>query len=111
MTTESRSVKLEYSTDGPEGGWTTIAEGLPDAGTFQWEVPFENSDDCFLRVTLTDELDNSVGDISDNSFAIISPSHVPPDIELDEPDGVFDGNYTISWLASDPNGGQVTIDL
>ena len=110
-TTESRSVKLEYSTDGAEGGWTTIAEGLPDTGTFQWEVPFENSDDCFLRVTLTDELDNSVGDISDNSFAIISPSHVPPDIELDEPDGVFDGNYTISWLASDPNGDQVTIDL
>ena len=110
-TTESRSVKLEYSTDGAEGGWTTIAEGLPDTGTFQWEVPFENSDDCFLRVTLTDELDNSVGDISDNSFAIISPSNVPPDIELDEPDGVFDDNYTISWLVSYPDGGQVTVDL
>jgi len=110
-TTESRSVKLEYSTDGTEGGWTTIAEGLPDTGTFQWEVPFENSGNCFLRVTLTDELDNSVGDISDNSFAIISPSNVPPDIELDEPDGVFDDNYTISWLVSYPDGGQVTVDL
>ena len=110
-TTESRSVKLEYSTDGAEGGWTTIAEGLPDTGTFQWEVPFENSGDCVLRVTLTDELDNSVGDISDNSFAIISPSNVPPDIELDEPDGVFDDNYTISWLVSYPDGGQVTVDL
>jgi len=110
-TTESRSVKLEYSTDGAEGGWTTIAEGLPDTGTFQWEVPFENSGDCVLRVILTDELDNSVGDISDNSFAIISPSNVPPDIELDEPDGVFDDNYTISWLVSYPDGGQVTVDL
>ena len=110
-TTGSRSVKLEYSTDGPDGDWTTIAEGLPDTGTFQWEVPFENSGDCVLRVILTDELDNSVGDISDNSFAIISPSNVPPDIELDEPDGVFDDNYTISWLASDPNGDQVTVDL
>ncbi|MCH2421413.1 MAG: GPI anchored serine-threonine rich family protein, partial [Candidatus Poseidoniia archaeon] len=108
---ESRRVKLEYSTDGAEGGWTTIAEGLPDTGTFQWEVPFENSGDCVLRVILTDELDNSVGDISDNSFAIISPSNVPPDIELDEPDGVFDDNYTISWLVSYPDGGQVTVDL
>jgi hypothetical protein len=62
-------------------------------------------------VTLTDELDNSVGDISDNSFAIISPSNFPPDIELDEPDGVFDDNYTISWLVSYPDGGQVTVDL
>ena len=110
-TTGSRSVKLEYSTDGPDGDWTTIAEGLPDTGTFQWEVPFENSGDCVLRVILTDELDNSVGDISDNSFAIISPSNVPPDIELDEPDGVFDDNYTISWLVSYPDGGQVTVDL
>ena len=74
-------------------------------------MPFENSDDCFLRVILTDELDNSVGDISDNSFAIISPSNFPPDIELDEPDGVFDDNYTISWLVSYPDGGQVTVDL
>ncbi|MCH2447856.1 MAG: FG-GAP-like repeat-containing protein [Candidatus Poseidoniia archaeon] len=111
-TTGSRSVKLEYSIEGSEGGWTTIAEGLPDTGTFQWEVPFKNSADSFLKVTLTDELGTSVDDISDNSFAIISPSNYPPDMEVGEPGGaIADGSYSITWVASDPDGDQVAIDL
>ena len=111
-TTGSRSVKVEYTTDGPDGDWTTIAEGLPDTGTFQWEVPFENSADSFLKVTLTDGLGASVDDISDNSFAIISPSNYPPDIELGEPgEAIADGSYSITWVASDPDGDQVAIDL
>ena len=111
-TTESRSVKLEYSTDGPDGGWTTIAEGLPDTGTFQWEVPFKNSADSFLKVTLTDGLGTSVDDISDNSFAIISPSNYPPDMEVGEPgEAIADGSYSITWVASDPDDDQVAIDL
>ena len=110
-TTGSRSVNLEYSIDGVDGSWTTIAQELPDTGVFQWEVPFENSEDSFIKITLTDEMGNSVEDVSDNSFVIVSPSNGPPDIEIDEPDGVFDDNYTITWLASDPDEDQLTIDL
>ena len=50
-TTEGRSIKLEYSTDGIDGGWELISEGVPDTGTFQWNVPFENSEDCYIRIT------------------------------------------------------------
>jgi hypothetical protein len=61
---------------------------------------------------LTDGLGTSVDDISDNSFAIISPSNYPPDIELGEPgEAIADGSYSITWVASDPNGDQVAIDL
>ncbi|MED6305315.1 MAG: hypothetical protein VX898_00080 [Candidatus Thermoplasmatota archaeon] len=60
---------------------------------------------------MTDELDNSVDDVSDNSFTIISPSNGPPQIELDEPEDVADGSYTISWVASDPDDDLVTVDL
>ncbi|MEC8874947.1 MAG: VCBS repeat-containing protein, partial [Candidatus Thermoplasmatota archaeon] len=110
-TTGERSIKLEYSTDGIDGVWELISEGVPDTGTFQWNVPFENSEDCYIRITLTDELDNSVDDVSDNSFAIISPSNGAPQIELNEPEGVVDDNYTISWVASDPDEDLLTIDL
>lgn len=110
-TTEERSIKLEYSTDGIDGDWGLIGEGIPDTGTFQWNVPFENSEDSYIKITLTDELGNSVDDVSDNSFTIISPSNGPPQIELGEPDDVVDDSYTISWVASDPDEDLVTIDL
>ena len=110
-TTEERSIKLEYSTDGIDGDWGLIGEGIPDTGTFQWNVPFENSEDSYIKITLTDELGNSVDDVSDNSFTIISPSNSPPQIELGEPDDVVDDRYTISWVASDPDEDLVTIDL
>jgi hypothetical protein len=45
-------VKLEYSTTGYNGPWTFIADELPDNGHYQWQVPQEDSDDCFIRYTI-----------------------------------------------------------
>jgi hypothetical protein len=46
-------VMLEYSTTGPEGPWTFIASELPDNGRLQWIVPQENSNNCFIRYTVS----------------------------------------------------------
>jgi hypothetical protein len=46
-------VMLEYSTTGPEGPWTFIASELPDNGRLQWIVPQENSNNCFIRCTVS----------------------------------------------------------
>lgn len=47
-------VRLEYSTDGPEE-WILIADSLPDNGSYQWVVPQENSNNCYIRCTVSQE--------------------------------------------------------
>ena len=42
-------VQLEYSTTGPDGPWILIAYELPSNGVYQWQVPQENSSNCFIR--------------------------------------------------------------
>ncbi len=46
-------VTLEYSTTGPEGPWTLIASALPNNGRYQWIVPQENSNDCYIQYSVT----------------------------------------------------------
>lgn len=51
----SSSVKIEYSTTGNTGPWTTIVSSTPNNGIYQWNVPASvNSSTCFIRVTATD---------------------------------------------------------
>ena len=68
--TGTRSVKLELSTTGSSGPWTLVEDSLPDTGIYQWTVPDENSRDCYIRLTLSDNLGNSASDTSDNTFTI-----------------------------------------
>lgn len=50
----SSSVKIEYSTAGNGGPWTTIVASTPNDGTYQWTVPTGvSSSNCFIRVTAT----------------------------------------------------------
>ncbi|NQS98346.1 MAG: T9SS type A sorting domain-containing protein [candidate division Zixibacteria bacterium] len=45
-------VDLEFSSNGVNGPWETIAAGIPNNGRYQWIVPFEiNSGDCYIRYT------------------------------------------------------------
>ncbi|MCK4614692.1 MAG: right-handed parallel beta-helix repeat-containing protein, partial [Thermoplasmata archaeon] len=68
--TGTRSVKLELSTGGESGPWSLIEDCLPDTGIYQWTVPDEESGDCYIRVTLSDNLGDSASDVSDNAFGI-----------------------------------------
>ncbi len=45
--------RIELSTAGPGGPWTTVADDRPDAGRLQWRVPAVACADCRLRVTIT----------------------------------------------------------
>ncbi|HID73413.1 MAG TPA: hypothetical protein EYP43_00005, partial [Thermoplasmata archaeon] len=63
-------IDLEYSTEGDDGPWTSIASGLPNSGIYQWKVPDEESDDCYLRITISDAQGNSASDINDAPFGI-----------------------------------------
>lgn len=55
---ETAEVNLEYSTTGPEGPWTVISSQLPDNGRYQWIVPQGNSDNCFIRYSISDGTNN-----------------------------------------------------
>ena len=69
--TGTRSVTLELSTQGNSGPWTLIEDDLPDTGIYQWEVPDVGaSGNCYVRVTIEDNLGNSASDTSDNAFGI-----------------------------------------
>ncbi len=48
-------VDLEYSVTGEEGPWYSIASGLPNNGRYQWQVPLENSLDCYIKYTVYTE--------------------------------------------------------
>jgi len=47
-------VSLAYSTRGPAGPWTAIAEALPNSGRYQWLVPAAaTSENAYLRLQVT----------------------------------------------------------
>lgn len=50
----SALVRLELSLSGPDGPWEIIADGLPDSGRFQWEIPSDlpYTEAAFLRYRL-----------------------------------------------------------
>ncbi|MGB9697315.1 MAG: T9SS type A sorting domain-containing protein [Ignavibacteria bacterium] len=49
----SSKVKLEFSSTGNGGPWTTIADSLPNSGRYQWLVPDAiTSANCFIRYTI-----------------------------------------------------------
>lgn len=50
---ESTRVRLELSTNGPEGPWTVIADSLKNSGRYQWLVPEGvSSPYCHIRYTV-----------------------------------------------------------
>jgi hypothetical protein len=47
-------VSLELSVEGASGPWQTIAENLPNNGTYQWQVPkgLQGASECYVRFRL-----------------------------------------------------------
>jgi RHS repeat-associated protein len=62
------NVKIEYSTN-TGTSWTTIVTSTANDGTYNWLVPANPSENCFIRVS---ETDGSPIDASDAVFSIIS---------------------------------------
>jgi len=110
--TGDRTVKLELSTSGSNGPYTTLASDLPDTGLYQWTVPEERTGNGFLRLTLEDDLGASATDVNDRPFGIDMPagSHVPIEsgpLPYPEPAWLSpynDTTYAVAWGDVDRDG-------
>ncbi len=69
-------VNLDIDYDGIGMTWDSIASGVPASGTYAWTVPEIYSNTCLVRVS--DASNNTISDISDNTFSIVPPVPVLP---------------------------------
>jgi photosystem II stability/assembly factor-like uncharacterized protein len=103
------NVRLEYSTTGNGGPWTTITPSTPAAtGSYSWLVPNTSSINCFIRVSNT--ANSNVFDISDAAFYILNtPYGVDYSVLTSAVVTTSPPQITISWV-SDPNALSYSID-
>jgi len=72
------SLKLEYSTD-DGNNWNDIVSYIANDGSYNWLVPREPSDQCFVRIS--DVGDGDPWDVSDYHFSIFNPNIISlPDV-------------------------------
>jgi photosystem II stability/assembly factor-like uncharacterized protein len=64
------SFKVEYSTTGNTGPWTTIANNVTGS-SYYWLVPNTPSNDCYVKISSV--ANSAIFDISYNSFNILTP--------------------------------------
>lgn len=97
------SVSLDYSMDNGRE-WKSITT-VVNQGYFDWQVPFETSDSCLVRVS--DAGDSTRFDISDSTFVLLASNN-----ELISPNGgesyVANQNVTVTW---NPTGAIGKVDL
>ncbi len=62
-------IDIDLSASGPSGPWTSIAQGIPDNGTYQWGVPGQNSSTCRVRITAYTSSDTTDA-VSEDDFSI-----------------------------------------
>ncbi|MCK4758031.1 MAG: hypothetical protein KAS67_06245, partial [Thermoplasmata archaeon] len=97
----ANNVSIYYSINGGLG-WDVVATGEADDGSYLWTVPFEDSQDCMVKVLVRDMAGNENEDVSDGFFTIDS---TPPTVWVISPDGgeLWSGNdiHQIQWNAYD----------
>jgi hypothetical protein len=71
------TVKIEFSSNGTSGPWTTVAASAPNSGVYQWTTPNVSSSNCYLKYTLTQGV-TSQSVIISNAFGIGSCATPPP---------------------------------
>ena len=91
------NVKIEYTTNGGFS-WNTIIESTPSDGIFeQWAPTMQDtSSNCLIRIS--DAVDNSPSDVSDNFFSI----HGGPQLSVVYPNGgeYINSDCTIIWTST-----------
>jgi hypothetical protein len=79
----SGTVKLELSTTGNSGPWTTIVDNYKDGGRYQWTVPSTPSKNCYVKVTA-----GSASGMNAKPFEILGSSGpTPVVIQVGAPNG------------------------
>jgi len=78
------TVDIKISAFGPEGPWWTLAENIPNNGRHQWIIPETGSENCFLRLKVSNGT-NSATAITSQPFTIFgNPTSV--DTEKESPE-------------------------
>ena len=103
------NVKLEYSTSGNTGPWTTIIASTPAAtGSYAWTIPNTSSINCYVRISNT--ANNSLFDISDAAFYILNtPYGIDYSVLTSATVNASPAQINISWI-NDPNALSYSID-
>lgn len=104
------SVDIGYSTDSG-GSYTTIATGEANDGSYAWSVPSVDTANALVRVTATDNANNTRADASDSTFAI---DNAAPTIDTFSGVTAFKGNATVlidSLTVSDSASGLTDVDV
>lgn len=101
------SVAVDYSTDNG-GGWTVVATGEANDGSYSWTVPNAPTSQGRVRVRASDAAGN-VGSGQSAQFTIVTASDVtPPTASLTAPNGgeslAMGASASITWTASDDTG-------
>jgi|WetSurMetagenome_2_1015567.scaffolds.fasta_scaffold15167_2 hypothetical protein len=108
-------VKIEYSTDNGST-WIVVVASVPAvAGSYNWTIPNTPSTQCLVRISET--INPSVNDVSDNTFTIEEAvsvgdlhSGIPKDYELFQNyPNPFNPSTKIEFAI--PSPGQVTIEI
>jgi len=103
------TILLQYS---PNNGsnWSQIASQLNNTGLYVWNTTVvPDGDQYLIRVSATDESNNTGSDTSNGTFSIDNFDTVPPQVLVIYPNGGegLVGDITVLWSASD----DVTLDL
>lgn len=96
------NVDLQLSRTGAGGPYVTIASGVPNTGTYSWNVTLPPSNDCWLKVIATDGNSNTGSDISDAAFSIVDGATATTLSLFDA--SVVDGGVQLRWQFADPTG-------
>jgi hypothetical protein len=87
---DSSAISLYYTINNG-ATWYTIEENIPNNGYYNWTVPNIDTPSALIKVTVTDNYDNTASDTSDASFAIDPPPMRPgPGTNQDIIDNVDD---------------------
>ena len=103
------SILIEYS---PNNGsnWSVIASGRNNTGSYLWNTTVVPDGTSYLiRVSATDESNNTGSDTSNSTFSILNNYNYPPTIpQVIGPSAVGNGiNFDFTANTTDPEGDQI----
>jgi hypothetical protein len=62
-------VKIEFSSNGPNGPFTVLIDSYPNTGFYQWHIPNIMSNNCYLKLTLITPAE-TISTLTPRPFAI-----------------------------------------
>ena len=108
-----KSISLEYSLDGG-AIFQLISDNEINDGQANWLVPTTASDNAFVRVIVSDSLNNTSIDVSDSKFSIMTSNNPPyqPYAPIPENTAISVSlEPNLSWKGGDPDKNQTVYDV